>query len=308
MAFRLIPRRFHVIAIVIAVAVALSILPVRAEDPGADTTSVTVAPATSGPYVTQGSGGFGQNGISANAQASSTAGSGGTGHGGYYYGPTYTYTPIPQGQVVVPGTVQINSGGQIVKPTGTGQAACPPGQTGYYVYDGSGNYLGVVCVSAPAGGPAGGPVSPPGQLAQQASDNQPWPSLVLNINPGTGLTGLPSWFWLGGGSPNMPDATATAGPLTVIVHAALAGVTWAFGDGSQLDTSDLGQAYPQPSDVNHEYQADSSALPNGYQVVALLRFKVTYAVNGGPWLDLGIKVKGYGSSYVVNQLQPEAVQ
>jgi hypothetical protein len=94
----------------------------------------------------------------------------------------------------------------------------------------------------------------------------------------------------------------------VIVHAALVGVTWAFGDGSQLDTSDLGQAYPQPSDVNHDYQADSSALPNGYQVVALLGFKVTYSVNGGPWLDLGIKVKGYGSSYVVNQLQPEAVQ
>jgi hypothetical protein len=271
--------------------------------------TVQVQPVTSYPVVTQGSAGYGPAGISANAQASSSGGSGGgAGHGGYYYGPTYTYTPIPQGQVVLPGTVQINSGGQIVKPTGTGQAACPPGQTGYFVYDGSGHYLGVVCVSPPAGGQPGGPVSPPGQLAQQASDNQPWPSLVLSINPGIGLTGLPSWFWLGGGSPNMPDATATAGPLTVIVHAALAGVTWAFGDGSQLDTSDLGQAYPQPSDVKHEYQADSSALPNGYQVIALLRFKVTYSVNGGPWLDLGLKVRGYGSSYVVNQLQPEAVQ
>jgi hypothetical protein len=294
------------LAIVIGVALAFT-HPVHAEPIDNGSGSVQVQPVTSYPVVTQGSASYGPAGLSANAQSASSSGSGGTGHGGYYYGPTYTYTPIPQGQVVVPGTVQINSG-QIVKPTGTGQAACPPGQTGYYVYDGGGNYLGVVCVSAPAGGPAGGPVSPPGQLAQQASDNQPWPSLVLSINPGTGLTGLPSWFWLGGGSPNMPDATATAGPLTVIVHAALAGVTWAFGDGSQLDTTDLGQAYPQPSDVNHEYQADSSALPSGYQVVALLRFKVTYSVNGGPWLDLGIKVRGYGSSYVVNQLQPEAVQ
>jgi len=280
----------------------------RAEDPGPARNTVNVGPVVTGPVVTLGAASYGPAGITANAQASSSAGSGDTGHGGYYYGPVYTYTPIPQGQVILPGPVQINSGGQIVKPTGTGQAACPPGQTGYYVYDGSGHYLGVVCVSAPAGGPAGGPVSPPAQLAQQASDNQAWPSLVLSINPGTGLTGLPSWFWLGGGSPNMPDATATAGPLTVIVHAALAGVTWAFGDASQLDTSDLGQAYPQPSDVKHEYQADSSALPNGYQVIALLRFRVTYSVNGGPWLDLGIKVRGYGSSYVVNQLQPEAVQ
>ena len=308
MAFRLIPRRLHVAATVVTAAVALSlVVPARAEDPGADTTSITVAPATSGPYVTEGSAGFSQNGISANAQASSSEGSGGGGHGGYYYGPTYTYTPIPQGQVVVPGPVQINSAGVIPKPSGAGQSACPSGQTGYYVYDGSGRYLGVVCVSPPAGG-QGGPVSPPAQLAQQASDSQAWPSLVLSINPGTGLTGLPSWFWLGGGSPTIPDATATAGPLTVSAHAAFAGVTWAFGDGSQLDTSDLGQAYPQASDVNHEYQADSSALPNGYQVIALLRVRVTYSVDGGPWLDLGIKVRGYGQSYVVNQLQPEAVQ
>jgi hypothetical protein len=295
------------VALVVGVALAFT-HPVHAEPIDNGSGTVQVQPVTSYPVVTQGSAGYGSAGITANAQASSSAGSGGTGHGGYYYGPVYTYTPIPQGQVVLPGTVQINSGGQIVKPTGTGQAACPPGQTGYFVYDGSGHYLGVVCVSPPAGGQPGGPVSPPGQLAQQASDNQPWPSLVLSINPGTGLTGLRSWFWLGGGSPNTPDATASAGPLTVIVHAALAGVTWAFGDGSQLDTSDLGQAYPQPSDVNHEYQADSSALPNGYQVIALLRFRVTYSVNGGPWLDLGIKVRGYGSSYVVNQLQPEAVQ
>jgi hypothetical protein len=295
------------VALVVGVALAFT-HPVHAEPIDNGSGTVQVQPVTSYPVVTQGSAVYGSAGITANSQASSSAGSGGTGHGGYYYGPVYTYTPIAQGQVVLPGTVQINSGGQIVKPTGTGQAACPPGQTGYFVYDGSGHYLGVVCVSPPAGGQPGGPVSPPGQLAQQASDNQPWPSLVLSINPGTGLTGLLSWFWLGGGSPNMPDATATAGPLTVIVHAALAGVTWAFGDGSQLDTSDLGQAYPQPSDVNHEYQADSSALPNGYQVIALLRFRVTYSVNGGPWLDLGIKVRGYGSSYVVNQLQPEAVQ
>jgi hypothetical protein len=272
-------------------------------------TTVQVNPAATYPVVTQGAAGFGQAGISASAQASGNQGSAGGGHGGYYYRPTYTYTPVPNGQTIYPGPLQITPTGYIVKPQGTGVPACPPGQIGYYVYDGNGNYLGIVCVNPPSGSTPGGPPSPPVILAQQVSDTQAWPALVMNMNPGRGLTGLPSWFWLGGGSPTIPDATATAGPLTVRVHAAFAGVTWAFGDGSQLDTVDLGQPYPQASDVNHEYQADSSGQPNGmYEVVALIRFKVTYSLNGGPWVDLGVKVRGYGSSFVVNQLQPEATQ
>jgi hypothetical protein len=39
----------------------------------------------------------------------------------------------------------------------------------------------------------------------------------------------------------------------------------------------------------------------------MLRFLVTYSVNGGPWQQLGVKVRAYSRSYSVLQLQPEAV-
>jgi len=96
------------VALVVGVALAFT-HPVHAEPIDNGSGTVQVQPVTSYPVVTQGSAGYGSAGITANAQASSSAGSGGTGHGGYYYGPVYTYTPIPQGQVVVPGSVQINS-------------------------------------------------------------------------------------------------------------------------------------------------------------------------------------------------------
>jgi hypothetical protein len=38
-----------------------------------------------------------------------------------------------------------------------------------------------------------------------------------------------------------------------------------------------------------------------------VRYQVTYSVNGGPFNVLGVKARPYSSSYVVNQLQPQAV-
>ena len=52
--------------------------------------------------------------------------------------------------------------------------------------------------------------------AQQASAEQPWPVLQVQIDPQIGLTGLASALWLAG-TPQMPDAIASAGPLTVTV-------------------------------------------------------------------------------------------
>src|SRR5262249_9458758 len=178
-----------------------------------------------------------------------------------------TYTPIMNG--VAPG------GGSAML-----LVACPPGNTPYAVFDATGTLVGTVCVSNQS--PSVGPLSTPLQLAQQASAQQPWPILQVGINPGIGLTGLASWFWMSG-NPQMPDGTASAGPLTVTVHASLIDVVWDFGDGGGVSSgTDLGRAFPAQSSIQHMYQTDTFGRPGGYSCVALVRYRVTYSVNGGP--------------------------
>ena len=268
-------------------------------DPGKNT--VSVGPIASGGIVSQGVAAYDPTGTQASADSRADPAEPAPSVSGG--GSDYTYRPLPYNQIPVAPPLVMNSSATISVSQGGTQSACPPGQTGYLVYgSGGSSSFGVICV------PGGQPVtSPEQQLAQLASSSQPWPNLVLDVNPGSGLTGLGSWFWLGGGSASMPDATASSGPLTVKVHAALAGATWDFGDGSRYDSSDLGQAYPAPSDVAHVYQTDTYGLPHGYTVSGMLRFLVTYSVNGGPWQQLGVKVRAYSRSYSVLQLQPEAV-
>jgi hypothetical protein len=273
----------------------------HAELPDPGTNTVNVGPIASGGVVSQGVAAYDPAGTKASADSrANPAGPAAAVTGG---GSDYTYRPLPYNQVPVTPPLVANSLGTISVPQGGTQGACPPGQTGYLVYgSGGSSSFGVICV------PAGQAVTTPEQqLAQLASSSQPWPNLVLAVNPGFGLTGLGSWFWLGGASASMPDATASAGPLTVTVHAALAGATWDFGDGSRYDSSDLGQAYPAPSDIRHVYQTDTYGMPLGYTVSGMLRFLVTYSVNGGPWQQLGVKARAYSRSYSVFQLQPVAV-
>ena len=207
-------------------------------------------------------------------------------------GSNLTYQPIQNG---------VASGGG----PGALLVACPAGNTPYSVFDAAGTFLGIVCVSNQ--NPPAGPLPAPLQLAQQASAQQPWPSLQVGVNPGTGLTGLASWFWLGG-NPQMPDATASAGPLTVTVHASLIDVVWDFGDGSRVSSgTDLGRAFPAQSSIQHVYQTDTFGRPGGYSCSALVRYRVTYSLNGGPFAELGVKAQPYSVSYQVNQLQPQAV-
>src|ERR1700687_1018333 len=289
--------------LLVAVATGFALLPmqVAAEDPGDpnDQGTVQVGPLNKGPVVSQGSAGYDPNGITA-AAATKPSGSGTTSTE-----PTYTYSPVPYNSI--PGQVTQNNNDVISTPAPSGIpiSACPAGQTGYYVYDSNGNSLGIVCVPNPTDSLLP-PTTPEIALADQASSRQPWPALVMGINPGTGLTGLPSWFWLRG-SAAMPDATASSGPLTVSVRARLAGVTWEFGDGIGYDSIDLGQAYPTQSDVQHVYQTDTYRLSNGYTAAAVLRYLVTYSVTGGPWLTLGVKTKPYSQPYSVYQVQPEAI-
>ncbi len=281
-----------------AVALCLNVHVALAEptDPGSG--SVQVGPVSNGPVVNQGSAGYDPNGITATASTQPT------GSGTTSTGPNYTYRPVPYNSVPCSG-VQ-NNNGVISNPcSGIPVSACQAGQTGYYVYDWNGNSLGIVCVPNPIDSLLP-PTSPEIALADQASSKQPWPRLVLSISPGIGLTGLPTWFWLNG-SASIPDATASSGPLTVSVRARLAGVTWEFGDGLTFDSSDLGQAYPAQSDIQHIYQTDTYGLRTGYTTTGILRYLVTYSVNGGPWNTLGVKTRAFSQQYFVYQLQPEAV-
>ena len=288
----------------VAVALLAALLPVTAhaevDDPNNKNT-VNVGPVSNGPVVSKGSAGYDPNGITATTSSHPSQ------SGTTPTGPTYIYRPVPYQAIPVSVPVTISQQGVISNPTSPASTpACPSGQTGYYVYDQSGNSLGLVCVLNPTDN-LPPPTNPEIALAEQASSQQPWPVLVMGVNPAVGLTGLPSWFWLTGANPRMPDATATAGPLTVTVHAALAGVTWEFGDGLGYDSSDLGRPYPQPSDVQHIYQSDTFGRPLGLQVRAVLRYEVTYRVNGGPWQQLGVKTTSFTQQYSVYQLQPEAI-
>lgn len=296
------------IASLAAALVAFSGLAARAEPNGDSSLStVSVNPPTSGPVASQGVAGYGAAGIEASASSSEQHSS--PTYGSSYSGPIYTYEPIP-GNVAPAVDMSIYmQNGLLVKPPGPipSQAACPPGQTGYYAYGPTGQLVATICVpDTTASGSL--PPGPVGALAKEASSKQPWPNLFVSMNPSTGVTGLPSWFWLGGGSPAMPPATATAGPLTVTVQATLIDVVWDFGDGTQYDSgSSLGRAYPQQSDVSHNYQADTFSVPGGYSVSATLRFAVSYSVNSGPWTPMGAKARLYSQQYQVNQVQPEGV-
>jgi hypothetical protein len=284
----------------VAALAAAVVLPATAlaEDPGNDRGTVNVGPVSSRPVVSTGSAGYDPTGISATTSTQPT------GSGTPSTAPSYTYRPVPGNSV--PGACPTQNNGLISNPcAGIPTSACPPAQTGYYVYDSNGNALGLVCVPNPTDSLLP-PTTPEIALADQASSRQPWPTLTMGINPRAGLTGLPSWFWLSG-SAAMPDAVATSGPLTVRVRARLAGVSWEFGDGLGFDSVDLGQPYPAQSGVQHLYQTDTYRLPNGYRVIAILRYLVTYSVNGGSWNTLGVKTRPFSQQYLVYQLQPEAV-
>ena len=206
---------------------------------------------------------------------------------------------------MAPPPISLSQNGVIIVPPALPASACPPGQNGFFVKDANGVTTGILCVGNQPAAP-GTPAPSPLALAQQASAMQPWPVLVMGANPGLGLTGLPSWFWLGG-SPQMPDITVSSGTLRVTVRARLGDITWSFGDGASLSAgTDLGLAFPASSTIQHTYQTDTFGRAS-YPVSALLRYSVTFSVNGGPFSPLGLKALPYGAAYRVNQLQPQAV-
>ncbi len=121
----------------LAAVAALVLVPgaALAEDPGGDGGTVNVGPVSKGPVVSQGSAGYDPNGITATASTQPT------GSGTTSTAPSYVYRPIP-GNSVPASCPTTQSNGVVSNPCAQlPVSACPPAQTGYYVYDSNGNAL-----------------------------------------------------------------------------------------------------------------------------------------------------------------------
>jgi hypothetical protein len=118
----------------------------------------------------------------------------------------------------------------------------------------------------------------------------PLPPIALHVNPVRGVVHVPDWYWAEGydGSPrsvsrdyslqwSLPGAPiidAATGQvigrlpgrsgtyrISVTVRYRPSRYRWDFGDGTVLDTSSLGQAYPSTSDVQHSFDRSSLVQP-----------------------------------------------
>jgi len=137
------------------------------------------------------------------------------------------------------------------------------------------------------------------------------PSRVSADPSPLGLAGFDAWLWLTP-SPQPLVATETYGGIQYAVTATPVDAQWDFGDGStgRFTGSDgFGVAYPAPSSVAHEFQADSRS---GYSIRASIDYDVTFrALLGGTWLGpypMGrVTLPATALDYPVRQAQPELV-
>ena len=150
-----------------------------------------------------------------------------------------------------------------------------------------------------------GPAEPvdPVTIAAELLDHVPVPNITIGSNPDVGLVALPSWFWVTGydGSPIM--TSDTLGDVTVEVEVTPTGYRWSFGDGATLETSSLGQAYPETSDIRHTYEQSSLGTSGAFAVTVDIGFSVRYRVNGGDWEPLKPISRSFSDAYSVQQLQ-----
>ncbi|MGZ3319276.1 MAG: hypothetical protein ACXU95_18545, partial [Isosphaeraceae bacterium] len=91
----------------------------------------------------------------------------------------------------------------------------------------------------------------PRDIAMRLRDHMPVPLATVRINPGQGLVGTESWFWIQGytGAP-VSDSTNAFGKV-IQVRATVTHYDWSFGDGTTITSDTPGKAYPSRSAVRH---------------------------------------------------------
>lgn len=188
-------------------------------------------------------------------------------------------------------------------------AAEHPGATPWMVQCDNG-YVGVawVPVNSPdqpavvLGNPPGAGVDP-SQIAASVFEIVPLPPVTVGVNPGTGLVALSSWFWIDGYDGSTLRGSRTLDSVAVEVEITPTGYLWAFGDGSTLETTSVGRAYPDESDIQHQYEQSSLGTGGAFTVKLDITFSVRYRVNDGPWQPLPPVTQSFDREYPVQQLQ-----
>jgi hypothetical protein len=134
--------------------------------------------------------------------------------------------------------------------------------------------------------PREGPPSPPSHQPERACVDQAKAALnpprpQIQVNPGMGLTGLPSYFWIS----NYSDDMRMSKPFSVscwigewravsgYLSAQVVRYLWDFGDGWGMTTTTPGAAWPEwVSEVYHTYERSSLQQPDQKYLVRVWAF------------------------------------
>jgi hypothetical protein len=148
----------------------------------------------------------------------------------------------------------------------------------------------------------GDPVDP-ASVAAELLDHVPVPAITVGVNPEVGLVALPSWFWVEGYDGLPITASDTLDGTTVEVEITPTGYRWTFGDGTTVESTSLGQRYPEESDIRHTYEQSSLSVGGAFPVSVEITFSARYRVDGGPWQPLDPITRSFTTAYPVQQLQ-----
>jgi hypothetical protein len=183
------------------------------------------------------------------------------------------------------------------------QKTQPSGPGSFWYWDS----LGHICQYTPASSPscftvtgggnsaAAAPPLTPESIAAHVADRMTLsPGQVRTSPTSAGLTGAASWFWLDPAPLTQQLSVSLAGESVTVT--ATPEIMWQFGDGSPVDGG-AGVAYQPgpvpPAAITHVY--DTRCLPgdqgrdpyvlsscgsNGYQLVATVRWQISYRADG----------------------------
>jgi hypothetical protein len=160
---------------------------------------------------------------------------------------------------------------------------CPDAGLGLSVGPSTGTYalaLEEACM------PREGPPSPPSDQPEQACVDQAKRALnpprpQIQVNPGVGLTGLPSYFWITNYQDDMRRSVSFPASCSIGEWRAVSGYLsaqvvrylWDFGDGWGMTTTTPGAAWPDwVSEVFHVYQRSSLQQPDQKYLVRVWAF------------------------------------
>jgi len=143
----------------------------------------------------------------------------------------------------------------------------------------------------------------PREVAERLRDQMPVPRTTVGINPDSGVVGVESWFWMEGYDGSLITDSTDAFGFLVEIQARVTQYRWSFGDGTVIESTSPGRAYPERSQVRHTYERSSAGLTSGYRVEATFTFQVRYRVDRGEWIALPEISRTASSTYPVRESQ-----